>query len=87
VRREFVQELQNRKRHCNPRFATALLSEVRESGAADDRTNFGKRAVDASTLALTGDDALHRAGMVTKKPDRQREHEGNRKTIAQGMPA
>jgi hypothetical protein len=26
-------------------------------------------------------------GMVAKKPDHQREHEGNRKTIAQGMPA
>jgi hypothetical protein len=43
--------------------------------------------LDASTLALTGDNALHCAGMVTTKPDHQREHEGNRKTIAQGMPA
>ncbi len=25
-------------------------------------------------------------GMVTRKPDHQREHEGNRNTIAQGMP-
>jgi hypothetical protein len=25
-------------------------------------------------------------GMVAKKPDHQREHEGNRKTVAQGMP-
>jgi len=25
-------------------------------------------------------------GMVARKPDRQREHEGNRKTIVQGMP-
>jgi hypothetical protein len=38
-------------------------------------------------LALTGDNALHCAGMVTTKLDHQREHEGNRKTIAQGMPA
>src|SRR5579871_5186139 len=29
----------------------------------------------------------HRTGMVTRKPDHQREHEGNRNTIAQGMPA
>jgi hypothetical protein len=42
--------------------------------------------LDASTPALTGDDALHHAGMVTRKPDHQREHEGNRKTVAQGMP-
>jgi hypothetical protein len=40
--------------------------------------------LDASTLALSrwNDPPM----MVAKKPDHQREHEGNRKTIAQGMP-
>jgi hypothetical protein len=34
--------------------------------------------LDASTLALTRDNALHCAGMVATKPDHQREHEGSR---------
>jgi hypothetical protein len=41
---------------------------------------------DAPTLASTGDDASHHAGMVTTSPVHQGEHEGNRKTIAQGRP-
>jgi hypothetical protein len=51
----------------------------------------GKRTVkpcgpDVSTLTSTGDDALHHAGMVTRKPDHQGEHGTGRKTVAQGMP-
>jgi hypothetical protein len=42
--------------------------------------------LDASTLALTLDNASHCGGMVARKPDHQREHEANRKTLAQGMP-
>jgi hypothetical protein len=41
---------------------------------------------DASTLASTRDNALHCAGTGARKPDPRGEHEGNRKTIAQGMP-
>jgi hypothetical protein len=41
---------------------------------------------DAPTLASTGDDASHHAGMVTTSPVHQGEHEVSRKTIAQGRP-
>jgi hypothetical protein len=40
----------------------------------------------ASTLALTGDDASHHAGMVARKPDHQGEHEAIVNTIARGKP-
>jgi hypothetical protein len=41
----------------------------------------------ASTLALTRQECFRiLPGMVTRKPDHQREHEANRKTIAQGRP-
>jgi hypothetical protein len=41
---------------------------------------------DISTLVSTRDNASHCAGMVARKPDHQGDHEGNRKTTAQGMP-
>jgi hypothetical protein len=41
----------------------------------------------ASTLASTRQECFRiLPGMVTRKPDHQREHEANRKTIAQGRP-
>jgi hypothetical protein len=44
--------------------------------------------LDASMLALSWRQCSRIAlTMVTTKPDHQREHEENRKTIAQGMPA
>ena len=62
----------------------------------DGRVGVARRAVqtrtakscglDTSTLVSTRDNALHCAGMVTRKPDHQREPEVSRKTIAQGMP-
>jgi len=43
---------------------------------------------DVSTLTSTSRWCFRiTRGMVARKPDRQGEHEGNRKTIAQGMPA
>ena len=41
---------------------------------------------DVSTLASTRDNALHCARTGARKPDPRGEHEGTRKTIAQGIP-
>ena len=69
------------KRGVSRSSRTLMRDAVDAFGARDECTN--KRTakscgLDASTLALTRDNASHCAGMVTRKPDHQREHEGNR---------